>query len=169
MDILKLLFGTQQYVSRTDTTPDDPDPDPRNIWAFTDPDARERYTRQEKLHALEQDIRFEVMRAEPWLPVELEYKREIRRLLRQGLIRDKGTYWYTSPFPTVYSAVRAGEIAVGRIRIPFREGDDIVFQCRMARQKNPDPDVPVLVAHLSPTDGAMLCGQMGSAMKGMGQ
>lgn len=168
MDILKLLFGTPQYVSRTDTSADDPDPDPSDLWAFTDPDAREQYARSGKLSALERDIRFEVMRAENWLPVEMEYKEEIRRLLREGAIRDKGAYWFSSPFPTVYFAVRDGEINVGGRQITFRAGDEVVFQCRMSRQMNPDPDLPVLVARLRPTDRAVLCGQMGGAMKEMG-
>jgi len=63
MNILKSFFGTPQYVSQTDTTPDGPDPDPEDIWAFTDPDARTRFERKGKLEALEHDIRFEVMRA----------------------------------------------------------------------------------------------------------
>jgi len=167
MDILKLLFGSPTYVSQTDTRAGDPDPDPGDIWAFTDPDARASFARQGNLHALEHDIRFEVMRGEDWLPVELEYKREIRRLLEQGAVRNKGTYWFSSPFPSVYAAMRDGELTIGGKKVTFRKGEDLVFQCRMTRQANHAPDMPVLVARLSPTDRAVLCGQMGSAMQGM--
>ena len=100
-DILKTLFGTPQYVSRTDTTANSPDPDANDAWAFTDPDAREGYAHRGDLQRLEHDIRYEVMRGGPWLPEELEYKTEIRRLLREGVISDKGTYWFRSPHPTV--------------------------------------------------------------------
>lgn len=167
MNILKALFGTPQYVSKTDTRADSPDPDPNDVWAFTDPDARDAYARQGKLRELEQDIRFEVMRGEPWLPMELEYKREIRRLLKEGKLADKGSYWYASPFPTVYRAVRDGSLTVDGKTYRFRAGDDVVFQCRMTRDMNPDLTGPVLIARLKPTKKSMLCGQMGGAMKGM--
>ena len=62
MNILKALFGSPQYVSRTDTTADSPDPDPNDIWALTDPDARDNYEEQGELSTLEHDIRYEVMR-----------------------------------------------------------------------------------------------------------
>ncbi len=168
MNIFKALFGTPQYVSKTDTTADSPDPDPNDVWAFTDPDARERYQKQGKLRELERDIRFEVMRGAPWLPMELEYKREIRRLLKEGIIEDKGTYWFASPHPTVYRARRDGTLTVaGRVH-RFRRGDDIVFQCRMSRDTNPALNGPVLVSRLQSTEKTMLCGTMGGAMKGMG-
>ncbi len=168
MNILKALFGTPQYVSKTDTTANSPDPDPQDVWAFTDPDARDAYSRRGKLSELERDIRFEVMRAGPWQPEELEYKREIRRLLREGIIEDKGTYWYASPHPTVYRARRSGTLQVDGQTYRFRQGDDIVFQCRMTRDANRDLTGPVLVSKLQPTEKTMLCGKMGGAMKGMG-
>ena len=169
MNILKALFGTPQYVSRTDTTANSPEPNPHDIWIFTDPDARDNYANMGKIGRLAHDIQYEVMRGDPWLPEELEYKKEIRRLLREGAIIDKGTYWYTSPFPTVYRAVRSGLLNINGKNYPFHTGDDIVFQCRMTRDMNPMLAGPVLVADLQPTDNSMLCGQMGSAMKGMNQ
>lgn len=167
MNILKAFFGTSRYVSRTDTTPDSPNADPSDIWNFTDPDARDRYANQGRLEELERDIQYEVMRAGAWEAEEIEYKHEIRRLLQAGVITDKGSYWYASPFPTVYRAVRSGSLSVGGREFRFRSGDDIVFRCRMARDANPDLKGPVLVARLQPTDKAMLCSQMGGAMKGM--
>ena len=108
MNIIKTLIGTPQYVSRTDTTANSPEPNPNDIWIFTDPDARDRFAKVGKIQELAHDIQYEVMRGESWLPEELEYKKEIRRLLREGTIVDKGSYWYASPFPTVYRAVRSG-------------------------------------------------------------
>ena len=169
MNILKTLFGTSQYVSRSDTTSSSPDPKPDDIWAFTDPDARDVYIQKGKQNELEHDIRFEVMRGSSWLPEELEFKREIRRLLREDVIADKGSYWFTSPFPTVYKATRDGSLTIGEKKNLFRQGDDIVFQCRMTRDMNPKLSDPVLIARLQPTKKAMLCGDMGGAMKGMGE
>ena len=168
MDIFKVLFDTPRRVSRPDTSADSADPDPDDVWAFTDPDARDRYARDGRLRALEHDIRYEVMRGEPWQPEELEYKREIRRLLRQGVVTDKGTYWFTSPFPTVYRAIRSGSLTVGGKGYRFRAGDDIVFQCHMARDMSPGSTGPLLITKLRSTDKVQLCGQMGGAMKGMG-
>lgn len=117
---------------------------------------------------LEQDIRFEVMRGGPWLADELEYKSEIRRLLRNGTLADKGAYWYRSPHPTVYRAQRDGVLKMAGATIPFRASDDIVFLWRMERDERGDDAGPVLIAHLQPTQSAVLCGGMSNAMKRMG-
>jgi len=169
-EILKRLFNTSQYVTRTDTTGDSPDPDPDDIWLFTDPDARDEYEQKGELSRLEHDIRFEVMRGGPWQPQELEYKRELRRLLREGALADKGSYWWASPHPTVYRAVRNGTLTVSGQTHRFRRGDDVVFQCRMARDIYQEEDpAPVLIKKLRPTNQAVLCGEMSGAMKGMGK
>lgn len=168
MNILKELFGTPQYVSHTDTTAESPDPDPNDIWAFTDPDARAMYERRGMQRELAHDLRFEVMRGGPWQPEELEYKREIRRLLREGAVGDSGSYWFTSPFPTVYRAGRDGSLKVAGEQHPFRKGDDIVFQCRITRDVSRQSAGPVLIAQLQQTDQSQLCGEMRGSMKGMG-
>ena len=168
-NLLKSLFGTAGFVSRADTTADSPDPNPKDVWAFTDPDARDEYNRDGKLRRLEQDICFEVMRAGGWQADELEYKSEIRRLLREGVIRDKGAYWFRSPHPTVYRAERDGALTVGGKTNRFGAGDDIVFQCRMERDEHQEDPGPVLIARLQPTQNAMLCSDMSSAMMGMGK
>jgi len=166
-DLLKALFGTPQYESRTDTNPDSPDPNPNDLWAFTDPDARDEYSRQGQVKRLEQDIRFEVMRGMTWQPEELEYKSEIRRLLREGAIADKGTYWFRSPHPTVYRAQRDGWLTTSARAYRFRADDDLVFQCRMERDESEEDPGPVLVARLQPGEKAVLCSEMSGAMKGM--
>lgn len=115
-NLLKSLLGTPDFVSRADTTAESLNPDPNDLWVFMDPDARDTYVRDGKLNRLEQDIRFEVMRGGTWEADELEYKSEIRRLLREGAIKDKGAYWYRSPHPTVYRALRSGRLTVnGRV------------------------------------------------------
>jgi hypothetical protein len=167
-NLLKSLFGTPDFVSRADTTADSPDPDPNDVWVFTDPDAQDDYARDGKLKHLEQDIRFEVMRAGGWLTEELEFKSEIRRLLCEGIIRDKGAYWYRSPHPTVYRAEEDGSLTVAGKTYRFRAGDDVVFQCRMERDESRDDIGPILVARLHPTTDARLCGDMSGAMKGTG-
>ena len=166
-NLLKSLFGTADFVSHADTTADSPDTDPKDAWAFTDPDARDHYARDRKLRRLEQDIRFEVIRAGAWQTDELEFKAEVRRLLREGLLADKGAYWYRSPHPTVYRAQHGGALSVGGKTYRFAAGDDIVFQCRMERDERQEDPGPVLIARLQPTNNAVLCSDMSSAMKGM--
>ena len=168
-DLLKALFGTPQYVSRTDTMPDGPDPNPNDPWAFTDPDARDEYARRGQAKRLEQDIRFEVLRGRPWQPEELAYKSELRRLLSEGVIADKGTYWFRSPHPSVYRARRDGQLTIAGRVYRFRAGDDLVFQCRMERDDAAEDPGPALVARLQPGEKAVLCGEMSGAMKGMGR
>ncbi len=167
MDILKTLFGIPIHASRTDTTANSPDPDPNDLWIFTDPDARDVHAEQGRLKELTHDIQYEVMRAGSWESEELEYKLEIRRLLQESTITDKGSYWFSSPFPTVYRATRDGFLSISGTEYHFRTGNDVVFQCRMTRDANPDLTGPVLITYLQLTDKSMLCGQMGGAMKGM--
>jgi hypothetical protein len=168
MHIPRAVVDALQRVSQADTSRDSADPDPNDVWAFTDPKARDLYEHEGKLRELEHDIRYEVMRGRPWQPEELEYKREIHRLLDQGTVTDKGTFWFTSPFPTVYRAVRDGSLRVGGSDYRFRAGDDLVFQCRMVRDMNPELTGPLLIARLQPTRKVRLCGQMGGAMRGEG-
>lgn len=167
MDLKKFLFGTPQFTSRTDTEATGPDPDPNDVWAFTDPDARDVYANQGQLPTLERDIRFEIMRGSPWQPEELGYKAEVRRLLKENIITDKGTYWYRSPHPTVYRAQRNGSAQISGWNYPFNAGDDLTFQCRMERDEAEEDPGPMLVARLNPAEKAVLCGDMSSAMRGM--
>lgn len=166
-DLVKAIFRTPNPVSQADTTPDGPDPDPSDLWAFTDPDARDEYAARGQSKELERDIRFEVMRGGPWQPEELAFKAEVRRLLREGMVADKGTYWYRSPHPTVYRASRDGSLSILGKVYPFRAGDDVVFQCRMERDSAADDPGPVLIATLQPAREAKLCGSMPGAMSGM--
>lgn len=168
-DLLKALFGTPQYKSRTDTTSGDPDPGLGDLWAFTDPDARDEYARRGQLRRLEHDIHYEVMRGGPWQPEDIEYKTEIRRLLREGVIADKGTFWFRSPHPTVYRARQDGQLTIAGKAYRFRAGDDLVFQCRMERDDAEEDPGPVLIDRLQSTEKAVLCGEMGDSMKGMGR
>lgn len=59
---------------------------------------------------------------------------------------------------------------MGDRTLRFHRGDDVVFQCRMARdisQRDEEHPVPVLIARLQRTGDAILCGEMAGAMKGM--
>ncbi len=140
--------------------------DPENVWLFTDFVAKANFRFEKRLEELEHDIRFSVMRGEPWQQEELEYVAEVRRLLGEVVIKPKGTWWWASPHPTVYIAGKKGHLRItGRV-YKFRKGDEITFQCQMEREKN-KLNGPLIVGHFSPTDRSVLCGDMGTAMKGM--
>ncbi len=96
MDLQKLLFGTSQYISRPDTEANSPDRLPTPYGHFTDPDAKEVYTTRNNCsdwsrYPFRNHAR-RILAARGWV-----IKTEIRRLLLEGALADKGTYWYRSP------------------------------------------------------------------------
>ncbi|KKK44637.1 MAG: hypothetical protein Lokiarch_16610 [Candidatus Lokiarchaeum sp. GC14_75] len=117
-------------------------------------------------YSLIQDIKFSVRRGTLWNNDELEYVAEVRRLLKQGIIDSKGAYWWTSPHPTVYLARMKGYIRISGKRFKFNKGENITFQCRMAREQR-NFKTPLLIGKFGTTNKSMLCGEMKSAMKGM--
>src|SRR3990172_12862302 len=100
--------------SPSDTTAASPDPSPSDPWLFTDPFARELYMQRDLIDRLEEDIRTYVMSDGCWVPEELEYKLEVRRLLCEGLIAPVGSFGYLSPHPTVYRTLKEGTLRVSR-------------------------------------------------------
>jgi len=75
-DILETLVNGTHPLSLCDTLPGDPAPDPRELWLFTDPVAREIYSHQNRLDQLEHDICSYAMYEGRWAPDELELKRK---------------------------------------------------------------------------------------------
>ncbi len=142
--------------------------DPENVWLFTDYVAKANFRFEKRLEALEQDIRFSVMRGKPWLKEDVEFMREIRRLLDAKLVKRTTSYWFSSPFQTIFRAVKNGLMSVAGKKYTLRTGDDIVWQCLMSRETH-GLDGPVLIGRLTPKKIAMLCKEMGSAMKAAGR
>ncbi len=112
------------------------------------------------------DLKFSVMRGESWNKDELEYTREIKRLLNEGIIVKKGVYWWTSPHSPVYCAKKEGQIRINGKFYKFTKGEEITFQCRMAMEQR-NLKAPLLIKKFKPTDNIMLCGEMKNSMKGM--
>jgi hypothetical protein len=137
-----------------------------DIFLFTDPSAIKNYEDHGKLEELKHDIKFSVMRGRVWNRDELEYAAEIERLLKQGIIHEKGSYWWVSPHPTVYKAKMRGYIRINGNAHKFIKDSEITFQCRMAREQR-NLKVPLLIKKFTPTNSSMLCGEMKGSMKGM--
>ncbi len=142
--------------------------DPENVWLLTDIVAKANFRFEGKLRELEQDVRFNVMRGRPWKNEDIEYMKEIKRLLDAGVIRRTTSYWFGSPFPTIFKAIKDGLMTVGGKKYKFKDGDEIVWQCQMSREAQ-GLDGPVFIGRLSPRAMAHLCKQMESSMKAAGR
>ncbi|HDZ19504.1 MAG TPA: hypothetical protein ENH75_14495 [archaeon] len=140
--------------------------DSNDLFLFTDPKAIKNYEKHGRLEDLRHDIKFSVMRGKLWNDDELEYAAEIERLLKQGIIEERGSYWWVSPHPTVYSAKMRGYIRINGKAHRFLKGSEITFQCRMARDQR-NLNAPLLIKKFTPTNNSMLCGEMKGSMKGM--
>jgi hypothetical protein len=146
-------YGTDQ----ADTTAANPDPNPTDPWLFTDPFARELYVQRGQIDQLEEDIRTYVMFNGCWAPEELEYKLEIRRLLRDGLIVPRDSFGYLSPHPTVYRALKEGTLEVSGQRHAFKGGEGILFEPWLARYAQPGLGGPLQVGQLHHVSSPCLC------------
>lgn len=143
-----------------------------NIWLMTDPVAYARYEFEGKLDKLEFDIKYEVLRGQPWSELDYQYLEEINRLLKKGYIKKLASYWAVSPHPTIYRALTDGNMFIGGKAYPFRKGQEITWACPMTRDML-DLDGPALIGNFSSEPRiTKLCGEMPTAMKGrmgMGQ
>ncbi len=169
MGILGKIFGSKEKIFTQPPLNDLIDIsgiDSNDLFLVTDPKAIRNYEEYGKLEKLKHDIKFSVMRGGVWNKEELEYVAEIERLLKQGIIEEKGLYWWVSPHPTVYCAKKRGYIRINGKANRFKKGSEIAFQCRMAREQR-NLNAPLLIKKFTQTSSSMLCGEMKGAMKGM--
>ncbi len=164
----RMFFGEEEFVEQPpiDEPIDISGIDPNDVLLLSDPVAIDEYRKEERLEELKNDIKYSVMRGKPWEKDELEYVAEIRRLMKEGIIETKGSYWWTSPHPTVYRAKKRGYIRIRGKAHKFKKRDEITFQCRMEREAK-NLEVVLLIGRFSPTDKTMLCKEMSTTMKGM--
>jgi len=136
-----------------------------NIWLLTDNIAKENIRYEGKLDELKHDIKYNVMRNESWHPEDFVYIKEINRLIQKGIIKKTTSYWFSSPFPSVYKALHSGKLNVLGKKYYFKKGDDIVWQCQMGREMH-NLEGPVLIGTFTPKKLRMLCKEMENATKG---
>ncbi|MFW9897104.1 MAG: hypothetical protein ACFFD7_14965 [Candidatus Thorarchaeota archaeon] len=144
---------------------DTADFNPENIWIFTDPIAKAKFRFEGRLLELEQDIRFNVMRGDPWQEDDKEYFLEVIRLLKEGIIKKTTSYWYFSPFPPIYKVLQKGKMVISGKKYRFKKGEEIVWQCQMGRALY-NLEGPVLIGEFTPKKTVMYCKEMDNAMKG---
>ncbi len=142
--------------------------DPENVWLLTDIVAKANFRFEGKLEELEQDIRFNVMRGKPWQKEDIEFIREIKRLLDAKIIKKTTSFWFSSPFPTVFRALKDDEMTVAGKKYAFKGGDEIVWQCQMGRELHHLVG-PVLIGKFTPKRMAMFCKEMENVAKGSGR
>jgi hypothetical protein len=138
--------------------------DPEDTWLFTSISAKDKYRRDGNLDELERDIRNSSMGGKPWRPEDIEYLREIQRLVDEETVEEEASRWAVSPFPPVYRALRSGEMTIRGRTHSFKKGEQLVFQCRM-EQETKGLSGPVLISEFSPAKRDRYCGDM----SGMGK
>jgi len=105
------------------------------------------------------------MRNESWHPEDLAYVKEINQLIQEGIIKKTASYWFSSPFPSVYKAIHSGNLKVRGKKYYFKKGDEIVCQCQMGRGMHNLED-PVLIGTFTPKKLRIFCKEMENATKG---
>ena len=155
--IKKTSLYAEQGSFLSDTSTDSLDPDPTDPWMFTDPVARQYYAQRDLIDQLEEDIRDYVMFDGCWAPEEVEYKLEIRRLLRQGFITSWNYFGYLSPHPTIYRTVKKGTLEVSGQLYHFNEAEDLIFEPWLARYSHPGLNGPLHIGYISPVSNPRLC------------
>jgi hypothetical protein len=132
------------------------EPRPDDVWLFTDPAAKANYFQHGELDQLEWDIRNYVMYNGRWSSDELQFKREVRRLLRSGVFTPKNSFGHLSPHPTIYSADREGAIVIGGVVFNFDVGDEVVFEPWLSRLSHPGLAGPVRIGRLDTVNKCFL-------------
>ena len=150
------MNGKHEY-SPSDTTIDSPEPKPSDPWLFTDPSARDFYMQRNLIDQFEEDIRTYVMFDGCWAQEELEYKLEVRRLLREGVIAPIGSFGNLSPHSTVYRTLKVGTLIVSKERYNFNAAEELIFEPWLARYSDPSLRGPLEVGKLHHVSGPRLC------------
>ncbi len=132
-------------------------PSAGDIWSFTSPTAKEAYRRAGRLFELEQDIRTYVKFNDRWDALELEYQREVDRLVQTCTLIPQPAFGHLSPHPVVYLAVDEAAIWVSGKKFPFKAGDEIVFEPWLARLYHPGLSGPLRIGRMKPSNLFRLC------------
>lgn len=114
-----------------------------DAWAFTSKRAIREFEREGTLEKVEKDIVEEVLEGGDWSDQDRQYLEMIEQLQREGTLEEKGSYWYCSPYPPTYRALKEGELLGKR----FRVGQDIVYQ----PAKNVDSENKLIIGKFSTT------------------
>ncbi len=114
-----------------------------DAWAFTSQRAYHEFERDGTLEKVRRDIEENVLERSDWAEADKAFLNEIHRLQAEGVVEEKASYWYCSPFPPTYRALKDGTV----VSRSFRPGQDIVY----VPAKNIDADERLIVGAFSPT------------------
>jgi hypothetical protein len=114
-----------------------------DVWALTSRRAYREFERKGKLDDVRRDIEENVLEGGDWEEADRQFLSEIRQLEEEGAVEEKASYWYCSPFPPTYRALKDGEILSRR----FRRGQDIVY----TPAKNVEREEKLIIGTFAPT------------------
>jgi hypothetical protein len=165
--IPKVAVGAPKARSNADTKGDGNAPKSEDLWLFTDPSARLMYFRQGRLAHLRWDIRTHVMCNWRWSPDELEFKRELKRLIKANVLKPLPAFGHLSPHPTIYQAVEEGFVEVAGEKYYFGISDQIVFEPWLVRLSHPGLRGPLRIGRLDTTTKFHLCCEAFPELEGL--
>jgi hypothetical protein len=152
-----LLLDAPPNLSFVAAYPDYTNPDPYDVWLFTDDEAKSAYARKGDLDKLEHDIKTYGMFNDRWSPDELDFIREIGCLTRLHVVAPGSAFGHISPHPTIYRAIEEGAIRINGRNIYFNSGDEIVFEPWLVRLVRPGLIGPLRIGSLNKSDDYYLC------------
>ncbi len=155
--VRSLLFDAPHNLSLIDAHPDYNNPDPYDVWLFTDDEAKSVYAHNGELDKLEQDIKTYVMFNNMWSPDELDFIREIGYLTYARVLTPGSAFGHISPHPTVYRATTEGSLHIDNRNIHFKMGDEIVFEPWLVRLAHPGLIGPLRIGRLNNSSDYSLC------------
>jgi hypothetical protein len=147
-----LLLDAPPNLSYIDAHPAYTDPDPCDVWLFTDDEAKSSYAHKGELDKLEHDIKTYVMFKNRWSPDELDFIREIGCLTQLRVIAPGSAFGHISPHPTIYRAIEEGVIRINGRNIYFNSGDEIVFEPWLVRLTRPGLIGPLRIGSLNKSE-----------------
>lgn len=95
-----------------------------DIWSFTSSRAKREFDKEGKIDQVKKDIVEAVLEGGDWTAQDRRFLEEASQLVRQGVLEEKASYWYCSPYPPTYRALKEGQILGKR----FESGQDLVYQ-----------------------------------------
>lgn len=94
------------------------------VWSFTSARAKREFEREGKIDQVKKDIVDAVLEGGDWTDQDKRFLEEASQLVKQGVLEEKASYWYCSPYPPTYRSLKDGQILGKR----FESGQDLVYQ-----------------------------------------
>jgi len=114
-----------------------------DIWSFTSGRAKREFEKEGKIDQVKKDIAEEVLEGGDWTDQDRRFLEEAGQLVKQGVLEEKASYWYCSPYPPTYRCLKDGRI-LGK---QFESGQDMTYQ----PAKNVDSEEKLIIGKFQTT------------------